>query len=106
MDVNVIEALLSGVSGAGAVIVVCIILIRKILLDLGERVDRTDAELKECRRNCDARLEKGEIEFRQIISALNEIKVQIARSEVLGNARSQLAREVIADLLGKRTDGR
>lgn len=102
MEINLLESILSGVGGGSAAILFGIMLLRKTLCDLSSRIDRTDKDLKECRRNCDMRLEKGEIEFRQIISALNDIKIQIARRDTIDSVRSSFTRDIIREFLDKR----
>lgn len=108
MDINItmLESILSGIGGGGAAILFSVMMLRKSLGDLSARIDHTEEALKECRRNCDSRLEKGEIEFRQIISALNEIKVQIARGEALDNARNSLAQDIVREFMFRKNISR
>lgn len=87
-EFDLIRVLLTGAGGAGAAVVTAILLLRKILKGLSEHIDRTEREVTECKRNCETRMEKNAMEYRQIICALNEIKVQVARTETLAVLQS------------------
>ena len=88
MDYPMIQSLLSGAGGAGAALLIGLLLLRKTLQDLSERIDRTDRALQETRQLCDRRMEAGTVEYKQIMDSLNEIKVQIARSEAIQSLRN------------------
>lgn len=91
-EMDLIQFLWTGAGGAGAAAVIAFMLLRRTLKELSDHIDRTERDLTECRRICDARLEKTELEYKQIICTLNEIRVQLARTELIavmrGNARA------------------
>ena len=86
-DFDSIQFLLTGAGGAGAAVLFAIALLRKNLLALAQDIARTERNLAECRRVCDERMEKTGAEYKQIICALNEIKVQLVRTETLALMR-------------------
>lgn len=102
MEINILESLISGAGGGGAAMALAILLLRKTLADLSERIDRTDEALREYRTHCNSKMENSEKEFRQIITSLHEIKIQITKGEALSEARNELARDIAIELASLR----
>ncbi len=81
--IELIQYLVTGAGGAGVVFITALALMQKSIRVLSARLAHTENELAEQRKVCNARLEKGEMEFRQILCMLNEIKVKLERTETL-----------------------
>ena len=85
IDAAIFDNLASGLMGGGAAVAVSILMLRRSVQELEERLRRLESERKECQVKCESRLDEVERQFikldHEIIKGLNEIKVQIARLE-------------------------
>lgn len=98
IESSIFDSLASGLMGGGAAVAVSILMLRRSVLELEERLRRLESERKECQAKCEARLDEGEKQFakldHEIIKGLNEIKVQIARLEGGGDFVKELAQSL------------
>jgi len=98
LDFGSFDNLASGLMGGGAAVTVSILLLRRSMQELEERLKRLEAERKECEAKCEARFLDGEKQFarldKEIIKGLNEIKIQIARLEGGGELVKEFAQSI------------
>ena len=85
IETTIFDSLASGLMGGGAAVAVSILMLRRSVQELEDRLKRLESERKECQSKCESRLDEVERQFikldHEIIKGLNEIKVQIARLE-------------------------
>ena len=98
MESAIFDSLASGLMGGGAAVAVSILMLRRSVQELEDRLKRLEADRKECQMKCESRLEEGERQFakldHEIIKGLNEIKVQIARLEGGSDFVKELAQSI------------
>lgn len=95
IESSLFDSLASGLMGGGAAVAVSILMLRRSVQELEERLKRLESDRKECQAKCEMRLDEGERQFakldHEIIKGLNEIKVQIARLEGGGDFAKELS---------------
>ena len=82
-ELKVIQLILTGSGSFSIAIAVSLLLLKRILNGLAADIARVERYLEEYRKNCDLRQEKNTLEYEQILKSLNEIKVQLTRTETV-----------------------
>lgn len=82
-ELKIIQLILTGTGSFSVAIAVSLLLLKRILNGLAADIARVERYLEEYRKNCDLRQEKSTQEYSLILKSLNEIKVQLTRTETV-----------------------
>lgn len=82
-EAEIINLAVSSAASASAVVISGVVLLKKMLADNAKSIERTERLLEEYHSECQTRAGKSQAEYMQIIASLNEIKIEIARTESL-----------------------